>query len=97
MNLLPQSGRWAGVMIKRSPDLGLKKEEESFLMKSILVLVAEWISSKDTAKLYELSSTLYVVLQESLGKEIMESLGDHTWILSEEWPNLCLVKETAQA
>ena len=56
------------------------------LIERILVLFTEWISSKDTVKLYELSSTLYVVLQEYLGNEIMESLGDQTWIdMSEEW------------
>ena len=51
-------------------------------MESILVLVTEWISSKDTDNLYVLSSTLYVVLQEWLGIETMESFGDQ---MSEEW------------
>ena len=62
--------------------------------ESILVLVAEWVPSKDTVELYELSSTLCVVLQEWLGNEIMESLGDQTWIdLSEECTNLCTVHQ----
>ena len=46
------------------------------LMERILVLVSAWISSKDTVKLYELSSWLYVVLQEWLGNDNMESFGD---------------------
>ena len=55
-------------------------------MESILVLVTEWISSKDTVKLYELSSTLYDVLQGWLGNESIELLGDQTWDdMSEEW------------
>ena len=56
------------------------------LLESIFVLVTEWISSKDMVNLYELSSTLYVVLQEWLGNEILDALGDQTWIdMSEEW------------
>ena len=55
-------------------------------MESIFVLVTEWISSQDMVNLYELSSTLYVVLQEWLVKEILDALGDQTWIdMSEEW------------
>ena len=60
-------------------------------MESILVLVTEWISSQDTVKLYKLTSTLYVVLQEWLGNEIMESLGDQASIdMSEEWAEFLL-------
>ena len=56
------------------------------LMESIFVLVTEWISSQDMVNLYELSSTLYVVLQEWLVNEILDALGDQTWIdMSEEW------------
>ena len=54
-------------------------------MESNFVLVTEWISSKDMVNLYELSSTLYVVLQEWLDNEILDALGDQTWIdMSEE-------------
>ena len=54
-------------------------------MESILVLVTEWSSSEDTVNLYELSSTLFDVLQKCLGNEIVESLGGQTWTdVSEE-------------
>ena len=56
-------------------------------MESILVWVTEWISVKNTVKLCELS-------QEWLGNEIVESLGDQR---AKNGPNLCMVKETAQA
>ena len=58
----------------------------AFLKESIFALVTEWILSKDMVKLYELSSTVYAVLQEWLDDQMLDSLGDQTWIdMSEEW------------
>ena len=48
---------------------------------------------KDTVRLYELSSTLYDVLQEWLGNEIMESLGDQTWYYMKKQPSLVKKEE----
>ena len=53
------------------------------LMESILVLVTEWISSKDTTNSPRRCT---LSCKPWLGTEIVESLGDHTWIdMSEEW------------
>ena len=48
------------------------------LDENILVMVIEWIPSEDMVTLYELSSTVYAVLQEWFDDEIHDSLGDQT-------------------
>ena len=51
-----------------------------------LILVIEWIPSEDMVNLHELSSTVYAVLQEWFDDQILDSLGDQTWIdMSEGW------------